>query len=309
MDKMTLKGRPPYMASQQYSAPAFRGYFFLAILTSLLSIAGCSPLSLLNTFVPSDGYRRTADIVYGEDKIQKLDIYQPTQPCDHCPVLIWIHGGAWNSGEKEEYQFVGEAFASAGMLVVIPGYRKYPQVRFPGFIEDAASAVSWVRSNIQRYGGNPDDLNLMGHSAGAHIAMMLTFDPQYLAQVKVPLKSITTAIGLAGPYNFLPIDEQVIAETFATAVPLETSQPITYVTGENPPVLLAAGLKDKRVNPENTFSMARKIQEKGGEVKLVRYLEIGHPGILLSLSRPLRNLSSVYPDVLEFLKQHGQPAP
>lgn len=277
-------------------------FLLLAILASLLGTAGCSPLRLLNTVIPSSQYGLSTDITYGEDHKQKLDIYQPVQSCTDCPVVIWLHGGAWNSGEKEEYAFVGEAFTSAGMIVVIPGYRKYPQVRFPEFIEDAASAVGWVRTNIHKYGGDPDNLHLMGHSAGAHIIMMLAFDPHYLAQVQVPGKSIKAAIGLAGPYNFLPIDEQVIAEIFATANPLEASQPITFVHGAGPPVFLAVGMKDKRVNPNNTLTMAAKIQAQGGEVTVVQYPDIGHAGILLSLSRPLRSLSGVYPDIVEFIR-------
>lgn len=290
------------MIENQSFSQIFKVFIVLLPIILLLSLASCTPLGLLNAVIPSNHYKQSVDIAFGNGELQKLDVYRPTEPCKSCPVVIWVYGGAWNSGDKEEYQFIGEAFTSAGMIVVIPNYRKYPQVRFPDFIDDVANAVSWVNKNIQQYGGDPNQLNLMGHSAGAHIVMMLAFDPQYLAKAHVPKASIKTAIGLAGPYDFLPSSEDAVAQTFATAVPLEAGQPITYANGNGPPTLLAVGLEDVRVSPKNTFSLAKKIQDNGGRIELIRYPHLGHPDIVLSLSKPFRGLSSVRRDVLKFIR-------
>lgn len=268
----------------------------------LLALQACSPLQLINKVIDDDAYQLTNNIAYGEHTVQKLDVYQPSVSCDQCPVLIWIYGGAWRSGNKELYTFVGEAFASAGMVVVIPDYRQYPDNLFPDFINDTAAAISWVRENISEYGGNAESLNLMGHSAGAHISMMLAFDPQYLEHVAVPISSIRSVIGLAGPYDFLPLREPHIQKIFSTAKPLESSQPINFASATAPPVLLAMGLKDKRVDPQNSLRMAAAIEAKGGRVQLISYPDIGHSKILLSLSRPLRASSSVYHDTLAFIQ-------
>jgi dipeptidyl aminopeptidase/acylaminoacyl peptidase len=142
----------------------------------------------------------------------------------------------------------------------------------------------------------------MGHSAGAHIIMMLAFDPQYLEHVEVPISSIRSVIGLAGPYDFLPLREPHIQKIFSTAKPLESSQPINFASATAPPVLLAMGLKDKRVDPQNSLRMAAAIEAKGGRVQLISYPDIGHSKILLSLSRPLRASSSVYHDTLAFIQ-------
>ena len=268
----------------------------------LLGLQACSPLRVINGVIDDGAYQLTKNIAYGGHPQQKLDVYQPSEPCDQCPVLIWLYGGAWSSGDKDLYTFVGEAFAAAGMVVVIPDYRQYPGNLFPDFINDAAAALSWVKENISDYGGNAEKLNLMGHSAGAHISMMLAFDPQYLARVEMPTSSIRAVIGLAGPYDFLPIREAYIRKIFSTAKPLESSQPISFASAAAPPVLLAMGLKDKRVDPQNSVRMATAIEAQGGRVQVISYPDIGHSKILLSLSRPLRASSDVYHDTLAFIK-------
>lgn len=267
-------------------------------------IQACSPLYLLNNFVPESDYKQTSSIGYGQHPEQQLDIYSPTKiNCSQCPVLIFFHGGAWHTGEKEEYKFLGEAYASEGFIVVIPDYRLYPEVRFPIFIEDAAKSVRWVRENIQKHGGNPDNINLMGHSSGAHITMMLAFDQRYLLDENVALNSIQSATGLAGPYDFLPTKEALVTNVFSTASPPEISQPINFAKENGFPVLLATGLNDRRVNPDNSFKFAKALKENNVRVKLITYTDVGHVGILLSLSRPLRHLSPAFTDSLKFIRE------
>lgn len=270
-------------------------------------IQACSPLYLLNNFVSESSYEYTNNISYGQRSKQRLDIYSPAEiNCTQCPVLIFFHGGAWHTGEKEEYKFLGEAFASEGFIVVIPDFRLYPEVRFPVFIEDAAKSVRWVRDNIQKQGGNPDNINLMGHSSGAHITMMLAFEPHYLLDENVALNSIRSATGLAGPYDFLPTKEALVTNVFSTANPPEISQPINFAKENGFPVLLATGLNDQRVNPDNSFKFANALKKSNAQVKLITYTNVGHAGILLSLSKPLRHLSPVFSDSLRFIRESSK---
>lgn len=88
---------------------------------------------------------------------------------------------------------------------MIPDYRLYPETTYPGFMDDAAAAVVWARAHAAEFGADPQRIFLMGHSAGAHIAMLLTTDRHYLAQHGVDPHALAGAIGLAGPYDFLPL--------------------------------------------------------------------------------------------------------
>ena len=152
---------------------ARRGLFSL-----LAGLAGgCSPAALLNSTVPRDGYRREVGLPYGPGARQTLDVYRPDRPAARSCTVVFFYGGSWDSGSKDDYLFVGEALAAAGHTAIIPDYRVYPEVRFPVFIDDGAAAVRWA---IEHGEGRP--LVVMGHSAGAHIAMMLATDTPYLAR-------------------------------------------------------------------------------------------------------------------------------
>src|SRR5450432_2973104 len=115
------------------------GLFAVAFVATLALIA-CSPVGTLNALARSDTFGLTADLTYGPLPRQKLDIYTPTAapPAAGWPVVVFFYGGSWNSGERAEYKFVGEALASRGVLTLVADYRLYPEVRYPGFLEDSA---------------------------------------------------------------------------------------------------------------------------------------------------------------------------
>lgn len=119
--------------------------------------------------------------------------------------MVFIYDGRWSEGSKAQYRFVGQALASQGFVAVIADYRLYPEVRFPTFIEDSAKAVRWILAHIGQYGGNTGCVYLMGHSASAYIAAILTLDERYLRTANAPPDSVCSMIGLAGPYDFLPL--------------------------------------------------------------------------------------------------------
>lgn len=173
----------------------------------LAAMAGCSGQALINGLTPSGGYSKTADLAYGEQPRQRLDVYVPEDAAPGAPVVLYFYGGRWEQGSKAGYKFLAQALTSRGFVAVIADYRLYPQVKFPAFVEDGARAVAWVREHAGDYGADPNKLVLMGHSAGAHIAAMLTLDEQYLAAVGgTPKTWLAGTIGLAGPYDFLPLE-------------------------------------------------------------------------------------------------------
>jgi len=129
-----------------------------------------------------------------------LDIYKP-QDLVNAPVLLFIHGGAWQRGDKLLYAYLGRAFASRGFTTVIINYRLTPEVRHPGHVQDVARAFAWTYRNITAHGGNPAGIFVMGHSAGGHLAALLALDEQYLEAEGLTTSLIRGAMPISGVYN------------------------------------------------------------------------------------------------------------
>ena len=175
----------------------------LAMLPALLT--ACSGVDLLNATVATDTYRRTQDLAYGPDARQRLDVYQPAAITQRAPMVVFFYGGSWSSGERADYRFVGEALASSGIVAVVADYRLSPAFRYPVFVQDSAQALRWAFEHAADYGADPARIFVMGHSAGAYNAAMLALDARWLAAVGLAPKRLAGWIGLAGPYDFLPI--------------------------------------------------------------------------------------------------------
>ena len=168
-----------------------------AAIAALLTCAACAPVNFLNAITPSGSYGLSNDIAYGDHARQKLDVYTANSDTGEKPLIVFIHGGSWNSGDKNIYKFLGQGFTQEGYSVIIPNYRLYPEARFPDFMTDGAEAVKWVD---QAY---PDrDIILIGHSAGAHTALNIALNDVYLMQVGLDrCTKLAGVVGLAGPYG------------------------------------------------------------------------------------------------------------
>lgn len=272
---------------------------------SAMLLTACSPVNVLNAMVPSHGFVVQRDIAYGELARQRLDIYQPTQRSgDTNPVVLFFYGGGWEDGDKKDYKFVGEALSSHGLTVVIADYRVYPEVVFPDFIEDAAAAVAWTKANIDSFGADPDQLFIAGHSAGAHIASMLVLNEEYLMKYALTPDDVKGMIGLAGPYDFLPLKSDTLKTIFGPEDLRWQSQPINFVKGDNPPMLLMVGERDLTVWPRNSFRLAEKVAAAGGEVVLQKFPDYGHVAMVAKLAKPLRGDGAILQPILEFIDLH-----
>jgi acetyl esterase/lipase len=271
-----------------------------------------SPTGVLNALARWGDYELTSDIAYKPGARGGLDIYVPTPNSapTRRPVVVFIYGGNWETGDKAMYRFVGGALAGAGFVTMIPDYRVFPEVRFPSFVEDAALAVRWARDHAAEYGGDPERIVLMGHSAGAQIAAMLAFDRHYLGAVGLdPRRDVKGLIGLAGPYDFLPLRSPVLKEIFGPESGLAATQPINFVDGGAPPTLLATGDGDTSVKPGNSTRLAARIREHGGTVEVKIYPGISHRTLIGAFSLPLRPLAPVLRDVAQFIEETtGDPA-
>ncbi len=264
-------------------------------------------MGALNALAEPAASQRVTGIAYGGDPRQQLDVYVPTQQGGPYPVVLFFFGGSWNSGARADYRFVGEALASRGLLTIIADYRLFPQVRYPEFLEDCAQAAAWTRVQVRTYGGDHQRIYVMGHSAGAYNAAMLALDPRWLAQAGVSTRMFAGFIGLAGPYDFLPIENREVRPVFFFPDSPPDSQPILYANPGSPRSFLAAPQHDDLVDPErNTHQLARKLAANGVAVTYRSYPDVGHVTLIGALSRPLRWLAPVLDDIDAFIRSDGK---
>jgi acetyl esterase/lipase len=244
---------------------------------------------------------------FGPLPAQRLDVIAPTTPGPH-PVLIFIHGGGWHMGRPEDYHFIGRTFARAGYVVVLPGYRLGPDGVYPHMLEDGAMAVGWTAANIAQFGGDPSHVVLMGHSAGAHTAVMLALERQWLGRQGLPDDFIKGAVGLSGPYAFYPFTSDSARNAFGHVADPAITQPISFARGDAPPMLLLTGDADTTVKPRNSKVLAKAIADKGGRARLVLLPGVDHAGPVLKLAQPFARDTSVSAPVLEFMASLHQPS-
>ena len=266
-------------------------------------LAGCSWGGALAAVTPGDA-REQADLAFGEDPRHRLDVYVPagTPPAAGWPVVVFFYGGSWKGGARGTYRFVGRALASRGMLAVIPDYRVYPQVRYPAFLEDGARALAWTRRQLGGWGGDPARLFVAGHSAGAYNAAMLAFDRRWLAEAGVPPGAIAGFWGLAGPYDFLPIENPDVKPVFFHPDYPPGTQPIDHARGFDRPVFLGAAASDSLVDPKrNTVQLAGRLREAGTPVVERLYPRANHITLVGAFAGPLRWIAPVLDDVTAFV--------
>ena len=277
----------------------------LVLAAVALVATGCSPLGLLNWVNPEPGYDRV-ELAYGGHPRQRLDLYRPKGVAGALPVVVFFYGGGWEAGDRAGYRFAALALVEQGFVVAVPDYRVYPEVMFPTFLEDSAKAVAFVHAHAAGHGGDPKRLFLMGHSAGAYNAAMLALDPKLLAAEGVPAAAISGMVGLAGPYDFLPLTSKTLQAIFAApdmARPdLTTTQPIAFARKDAPPMLLATGDGDGTVYPRNTRNLGRRLSDLGAPVQTIEYAGLGHAGIVIALSLLFRGTAPVLADVTRFLR-------
>ena len=273
-------------------------------LAATLALAACSPLGTLNAVIPSSSYTLNADVAYGPLPRQRLDMYRPTDaaPAAGWPVVVFFYGGSWNRGEKADYKFVGEALASRGVLTLVADYRLYPAVRYPDFLKDSALALGYGLNEAKRLGGDVKRVFVMGHSAGGYNAAMLALDARWLGEIGHAPKELAGFIGLAGPYDFLPMTNPDTQPVFFHPNYPPHTQPLEFAASTAPRTFLGAAVKDSLIEPQrNTMGLATKLKSVGVLVTLKMYDGVSHITLVASLARPLRFLAPTLEDVVAFI--------
>ncbi|MBM3525100.1 MAG: alpha/beta hydrolase, partial [Alphaproteobacteria bacterium] len=181
-----------------------RGMSRRAALGSLIAaagLAGCAGvngLRTIETLTPAGDYTLDRDAAYGPSARQRVDVYRPRLSSTALPppTVVFFYGGSWRRGDKESYRFVGEYLSRLGVIAVVADYRLHPEVTFPAFVEDGAAAVAWASREAMALGGDPSRVFAMGHSAGAHIAVLLALEPRYLALRGMASERLAGVIGI-----------------------------------------------------------------------------------------------------------------
>jgi acetyl esterase/lipase len=274
------------------------------------SLTGCAQVYYA-TIGSAEGAQQVVahrGIVFDAQHDLALDVYMPRATNDPAPVVVFFYGGSWEGGRRRWYRYVGEALAAHGVVAVIPDYRKYPAVHFPGFMHDAATATKWAFDHAGEFGGDAQRVFVMGHSAGGHIAALLACDKRYLAQVGLTPRALAGMIGLAGAYAFLPYEDDEALIFGNDAKGRYDSQPINFVDGDEPPMLLLQGKDDDEVAPNNAEVMAERAQAMDGTAVLKLYPDTGHGDLLLAFAHARAGHPPVLRDALEFIAHPPQVA-
>jgi acetyl esterase/lipase len=256
-------------------------------------------LDALNAVTPFSGYTLLENIVYGQISGQAMDLFQPEQPNGADSIIVFVYGGAWRSGTKEQYRFVGQSLAEAGYTVLIPNYRHYPEVTYPLFVEDIVNAVYHY---YKREPGDDEQLPkashvvLMGHSSGAHTAALLASDQRWWAGEPV---NIAGLVALSGPYD-LPLDNDEVSTVFPSVEPRDVKPPL-LADNCHPPTLLIHGADDERVVKSHTHRYAQALRAAEVETEVVILDGGGHASPVVGLATPLMFLNDSFDYIVKFL--------
>jgi acetyl esterase/lipase len=276
----------------------------LAMLPALLT--ACSATDLLNATVADDTYARTKGVQYGPDPRQRFDLYQPAMAARNAPLVVFFYGGSWSSGDRADYRFVGEALASKGIVTMVADYRLSPAVRYPVFVQDSARMVRHAIKTASQYGASASRVYVMGHSAGAYNAAMVALDDRWLAAEGLRPAQLAGWIGLAGPYDFLPIGDRKTQVAFEWPNTPADSQPLVHASKRSPPALLLAPTQDSVVSPErSTVAMARKLEASGVRVESALFDGVSHVTLVASMASVLRSRAPVLARVQAFVQSTG----
>lgn len=261
-----------------------RAIGIIATAALVLATGGCQSVAF---GIANHGVEKAdASAVYDPAHGLALDVYRPDRVADApMPVVVFLYGGSWRRGAREQYRFVGRQLARQGALAIVADYRTAPRTVFPGFVSDAAAAVAWARRHAPEHGGDPARIFLAGHSAGAHIAALIGTDARHLAPHGLAPRDLAGVIGLSGPYDF---EIAGFEDVFGPPAQWPSTQPVRFVDGDEPPFLLIHGTADRLVESADSRILADRVRAAGGRAELVWLPEAGHLAPLAALRDPDR---------------------
>ncbi|GGL73867.1 hypothetical protein GCM10010840_09960 [Deinococcus aerolatus] len=267
-----------------------------------LGLAACSPQNTLNAVTSTRGLDVVQDVRYGPAPRNVMDIYVP-QNAQNAPVVLYIHGGSWQGGDKDGHKFVGASLARAGYVTGVMNYRLAPEHRYPDYVQDAAAALKALRDRARSDGGSPDNLFVMGHSAGGFNAVEVVDNARWLGEVGVPVSAVRGVIGVAGPYSydFRQFSSRV---AFPEGGNPDDIMPDRHVRPDAPPHLLLVAANDTTVDPYNAVNMESALKKAGVSVTKTVLPGVNHITVIAAVAQPLTFLGDTRQQVIDFIEAH-----
>lgn len=269
-----------------------------------------SALAVVNGLTANGSVGVSKDILYGDKPLQDLDIYYPKPLAQAMkaesaidksyPMVVFVHGGSWESGSKEEYAFVGQSLAQAGYVTAVINYRKAPENVYPDYVKDAAQAIAWSYDNAKSFHADPNRLAVIGHSAGAFNAVAAVANEDFLAPYGMKPKDLGAVIGIAGPYSY-DFRQYDSATAFGANATPDEVMPDRQIKGEQPPYLLLTAEKDKVVHITNAIKMTEALKAAGVNVETGEIKGASHATSIGAMAPPLRWVNDVRAQVLTYL--------
>jgi acetyl esterase/lipase len=246
------------------------------------------------------------DLAYNDAKDadpdkQKLDLYLPRGQKD-VPVLFFVHGGTWKSGDRKRYSKLGEAYAARGLGVVIISYRLSPKVQHPAHIQDVAKGFAWTCANVGKYGGNAGQIFCCGHSAGGHLVSLLATDESYLKAEGRSMADIKGVISISGVYTILPVGP--LATAFGTDLEVcKKASPMNNVGDKHPPFLIVYAGQDYPTLDLMAESMCKTLKDHKCEASALRVESRDHISII---AKSIEAGDPTQKALLDFVHQHPE---
>ncbi|MEZ7516631.1 alpha/beta hydrolase [Flavobacterium frigidarium] len=215
--------------------------FTILTLMSIFFLTGCSSKKIKDqSFMTS--------AVVDSVEASKLNIFQPDDKSVAAPVLIFIHGGNWNSGNKDTYNLLGRNFAKKGVVTIIPDYTLSPKANYDDMAKEVATAIKWVQANVKSFNGDVNQIYVTGHSAGGHLAALAVMNPKYgIDEKSIAGIILNDAAGL-DMKNYLEqypptTKDDYLATWTADPAKWKDASPIYFLNKNTPPFLIYVGDK------------------------------------------------------------------
>lgn len=255
--------------------------------------------------------RVVKNINYAEnnEKSNTLNIFRHKDNTPNQDVIIFVHGGSWSSGKKETYWWLGRNFAKNNIVSVIINYPLAPDAKFEEMAMSVAKAVTWVRDSISTYGGNPNRIFLMGHSAGAHLCELINADPTYFSALRTtnPVKGmiLNDPFGLdMEEYLSKAVKDDYYTDFLRTFTPeiknWRLGSPLFYVKDISNPHLIFYGTKTYDAIKIQSERLTETLRSQKVPVTLKVIEGKKHVGMI---SQMIWRKNELYTYILEFLKQ------
>ena len=259
----------------------------------------------INYLTPKDTFEKEEHLAYGLKARNRLDLYRTKNPKKQKPLIVFVHGGSWQHGNKRDYLFIGETFAREGFDVAVINYQLAPENIFPAFVDDLAQAIHYLNQNKVKLNISTDNMILMGHSAGAFNVLSVVYSAQSQNfKYKDQIKAI---VGLAGPYHFDYVGDPLSEHAFDHKISYQQVMPYYFIEPNHIKHYLLVAEQDQVVERKNTLDLDIALRQKGNHSHIAVIPKTGHITIVATLASLMSHYFKTKRTILHFLEEALEP--